>query len=190
MKQQSRSVLGLAMAIGILCPALAIARQSGPETFTATASVKSPTASGAVKVTFRIDRFVTDAERDRMMAVVKSKDAAATRKALNAAADIGYIEIGKQRTPIKYAYARATGDGRLLTVVTARPVLFVGAAQPGAKSKEGFDLALALLILDGQGRGDGELAPAARVKVDDKGAIVTDDYAHETVRLTGIERVK
>ena len=43
-----------------------------------------------------------------------------------------------RRTPVKYAYARATGDGRLLTVVTARPVAFVGCAAPNAAPKAGF----------------------------------------------------
>jgi hypothetical protein len=182
--------MGLAMAIGLLCPALASAGQPGAETFTATASVKSPTATAAVKVTIRIERFVSDAERDSILAVIKSKDPAATQRALSAAADIGYIEIGTRRTPIKYAYARATGDGRLLTVVTAKPVAFVGASAPNAKPAAGWELALALLILDGQDKGEGEIAPAARVKMNDTGAIVTDDYARETVRLTGVARAK
>jgi len=190
MKHQRRSVMGLAMAVGFVLPAVAAARQSGAETFTATASVKSPTATAAVKLTIRIDRFVSDAERDRILAVVKNNDPAATLRALEAAPDIGSIAIGTRKTAIKYAYARATGDGRLITVVTARPVAFVGGSAPGAKAKEGFSLALALLVLDAQGKGDGEIAPAARVKVDDKGALVTDDYSKETVRLTGIARVK
>jgi len=177
------------MAVGMLAAADARAMQPGGETFSAKASVKSPAGTAAVPVTIRIDRFVSDADRDRILAVVKGNDPAATQRALESAADIGYIEVATRRTPIKYAYARATGEGRLLTVVTARPVAFVGGAAPDAKPKAGFELALALLILDGQGRGDGEIAPAARVKTDTSGALVTDDYAHETVRLTGIARV-
>ena len=190
MKKQLRTLTRSVVAIGILLPVLIMAKEPAAETFSETASVKSPTATAAVPVTIRVDRFVSDAERDKLLAVIKGHDPAATQHALEAAADIGYIEVGKRRTPIKYAYARATGDGRLLTVVTARPVLFVGGAAPDAKPKAGFELALALLMLDSRDRGDGELAPAARVKMNDTGAIVTDDYGPETVRLTGIARVK
>ena len=164
--------------------------QPGAETYTATASVKSPTATAAVPVKIQIDRFVSDADRDKILAVVKGNDPAATQRALASAPDIGYIEIATRKTPVKYAYARATGGGRLITVVTARPVAFVGGAAPNAKPKGGFELALALLVLDGQDRGDGEIAPAARVKMNDSGGLVTDDYSHETVRLTGIARGK
>jgi hypothetical protein len=190
MKTRLRSAGGITLALGMLAAAEAGAMQASAETYTATASVTSPTAKAAVKMTIRIDRFTSDAERDPILAVVKGNDPKATQRALNAAPDIGYIEVGKRRTAVKYAYARATGDGRLLTVVTARPVAFVGGSVPGAKPGAGFELAIALLILDRQDKGDGEIAPAARVKMNDTGALVTDDYAHETVRLTGIARVK
>ena len=72
-----------------------------------------------------IDRFVTDTERDEVAAIVKSHQPGATLKALNGKPDIGYIQLGEKRTPIKYAYARSTGDGRLITVVTAQPVFFL-----------------------------------------------------------------
>ena len=189
MKKQLCSAAGIAMALGMLVATQALGMQAGAETFTATASVKSPSGTAAVPVTIRIDKFVSAADRDKLLAVIKGGDPAATQRALESAADIGYIEVATRRTPIKYAYARATGDGRLLTVVTARPVAFVGGAAPNAAPKAGFELALALLVLNGQNQGDGEIAPAARVKMNDTGGLVTDDYAHETVRLTGIARV-
>jgi hypothetical protein len=168
---------------------LATAAAAG-ETFTATATVKTPTGSGSSSVTIQIDRFLTDAERGRIVAVAKRNDAAATRAALKAMDDVGFIELGTRRTPIKYAYARPAGSGRLVTVVTADPILHLGSAAPEAKPKEGFDLALALLVLDGSDTGTGEFAPAVRVKATDAGAIETDEYASEIVRLTGIKKSK
>jgi hypothetical protein len=76
----------------------------------------------------------------------------------------------------------------MVTIVTAKPLGFIGGNDPGAKAKDGYELGIALLILDASGRGDGEVSPAARVKVDANGAIVTSDYAHEVVRLTGISK--
>ena len=184
-----RGVAGSIMAIA-LAMSLPMAARSTGETFTATAAVKSPSGSGSMPVKIGIDRFVSETDRSAVMELVKAGDRTATRKALAGMADIGFIELGTKRTPLKYAYARPTGAGRLITVLTAEPILFLGAGRPDAKPKEGYDLALALLVLDGSDKGDGELAPAARIKVDDKGAIVTEEYGREVVRLTNIAKVK
>ena len=95
---------------------------------------------------------------------------------LKTMADVGHIEIGGSRSPLKYAYERPAGAGRLITVITAAPIAYLGADLPGAKPKAGFDLALALLDLSGSGSGTGELAPAAKVRLTDAGAIQTEDY--------------
>jgi hypothetical protein len=188
MKMHTRRLGGLLFGLALL-PSLAIALAAG-ETFKATASVKSPTAAASAPVTIKIDRFVTDAERDTIVTAVRGNDHAATRKALEAAPDIGYIDVGSRRTPIKYAYARSTGAGRMITVLTAKPVLYLGSGVPGAKAKGEYELALVLLILDGQNAGDGEFSPAVTLKVDEQGAVVTTDYSHEVVRLTGISKVQ
>jgi hypothetical protein len=43
---------------------------------------------------------------------------------------------------------------------------------------------------DASGKGDGELAPATKVKMNDQGAIVTGEYGAETVRLVNIVKAK
>src|SRR4051812_28074132 len=189
MKMHAHAFGPLVLGFLILRPGVTAA-QSTSETFKATASVKSPTAAASTPVTISIARFVTDAERDAIVAAVQANDQAATRKALEKAADIGYIDVGSRRTPIKYAYARPTGHGRLITVVTAKPVAYVGASEPAAKPKGDFDLALALLVLDEHDAGDGEFSPAVTLRMDEQGAIVTTDYSHEVIRLTGISKVK
>jgi hypothetical protein len=180
---------GIAAALAVAIGVVETSARS-VETFTATAAAKSPSAAATAPVTIRIERYVSDADREKIMAVVKNHDGAATRKALAAMDDIGFIELGHTRTPIKYAYVRPSGDGRLITVVTAQPILFLGGAAPDAKPKEGFDLALALLVLDARDTGEGELAPAAKVKMDEAGALVTDEYGREVIRLTKIAKAK
>ena len=71
--------------------------------------------------------------------------------------------------------------------ITAAPIAFLGADSPGAKPKAGFDLALALLDLSSSGSGTGELALAAKVRLTDAGAIQTEDYGAEVVRLTNVQ---
>ncbi len=38
-----------------------------------------------------------------------------------------------------------------------------------------------------KGPGHGELIPATKIRIDDKGAIVTDGYSDEVVRLTDVK---
>ncbi|HTI36074.1 MAG TPA: hypothetical protein VL484_00835 [Vicinamibacterales bacterium] len=171
--------------------AIAAVRAASPgETFTATATVKSPNGNASMPVRISINQFASDSERDAVVALVRAGDAAATRKGLASRKDVGYIELGTRKTPIKYAYIRPTGSGRLITVLTAAPLAFVGGAAPDAPSREGYDIALALLVLDANGTGDGELAPAAKVKINEEGAVVTDHYNGEAVRLTQIAKAK
>ena len=175
-----------ALFVSALHPAVA----ADGEHFTATASIKSPQITQSAQVGFQINRFVSAADREKFLAIVKKHDTAATLAALTAMPDIGVIETPKAKTPIKYAYATPTGSGRLITIVTAKPILHIGGDLPDAKPKTGFDLALVFLILDATDKGDGEFAPAAKVKVDASGAIVTEDYGPATVHLTGVSKTK
>jgi hypothetical protein len=82
---------------------------------------------------------------------------------------------------------RTTDKGRLLTIVTDTPILFLGAGVTGAKPKEGYDFAIIDLEVDAKGAGSGTLAPAAKVTVKE-GVFVVEDYASELVKLTGVAR--
>ena len=75
-------------------------------------------------------------------------------------------------------------SGRLVTIVTAEPILFIGAGLPEAPSREGFDVGVAMLELDG-GKVSGELVPAAKVGVDPNGALLIDDYGATVVWVSG-----
>jgi hypothetical protein len=179
-----------AVMLGVVVAAAGLSAQPAGVTFKGTATVKSPAKSASVPITIRIDRFLSDADREKVVALVKKNDGSATQKLLHDMPDIGYISLGEKRTPIKYAYSRSTGDGRLVTVVTAQPILFLGGGAPDAKPKAGFNLALALLVLNAQDKGDGEIALAVKLKTDNAGAIVTDEYGTEVVRLAQIAKVE
>ena len=183
------AAVAVALCGSILAPSVASAQPVG-ETFTATASVKSPDASATSKVAIAIERFSTEAERAAVLKALKEGGTVAARPVLSGMKDSGYIELGQRRTPIKYAFARPTGSGRLITVVTAQPILFLGAGVPESKPKSGYDLAVAILDLDAVGKGQGELAPAAKVKMNESGAVVIDDYGAEKVWLKSVAPAK
>jgi hypothetical protein len=186
-----RQVTGTVVFLTAACAAIALVNaQAGAETFSATATVK--TAAGATAtapVTIVVDKKLTQADVDRLSAAFKQGGAAGLRKALGGAA-VGSIRLGSgQPTPARIAIERTTDKGRLLTLVTDEPILFLGAGVPGAKPKEGYDFAVVDIEVDASGSGSGSLAPAAKITLK-QGAFVVDDYAQELVRLTGVKKVK
>ena len=177
------AVTGLLLASAPFASAI----QAQGETFVATASVKTQTGSLATApVTVVITRPTSEAERSTVGAALKKGGTAAVVAALKAMPDAGYIEVGGRRTTLKYAFVRPMAGGRLVTVVAPTPIVHLGAGLPDAPSKAGFDLALGLLEVKAEGEGSGELVPAGTVKINVNGAIETQDYASEIVRLSKV----
>lgn len=182
MKKRSFPLLALLVATCLVSGAAAAA-----EAYTARAETKS--ADGKLltaPVAFSVDRMLTVAERDGVVNALKIGGHAAARKALAALKPIGSIEAGGKKVPVKFAFTRPMGSGRLLTLVSDEAIAHIGGTIPDAKPKEGFDVTYAILILDADGKGNGEIVPAAKLKVRDDGALATEDYAGGTVWLKEI----
>jgi hypothetical protein len=181
---------GLAIAVFLACVTL-VRAQAGAESFTATATVKTAGRAGATApVTITIDRTMPEAEADKLVAAFKSGGAAGLRKALAGVPPTGSLQLADGAPiPTRFTIERPTDEGRLIIIVTDKPLLFLGAGVPGAKPKDGYDFAVIDLELDRTGAGSGTLAPAAKITV--KGsAFVVEDYASELVRLAGVKKVK
>jgi hypothetical protein len=168
-----------------------VSAQTGSETFSATAAVKtSGAASASAPVTITVDRKMSESEASRFVEAFKTGGAAALRKALTGVAPTGSVKLGDGKpAATRLTIERTTDKGRLLTIVTDAPILFLGAAVPGAKPKEGYDFGIIDIEVDAKGRGSGTLAPAAKVTVKE-GVFVVEDYASELVRLSGVRKVK
>ena len=167
------------------------AAQGKGETLTATATVKAASgASASAPVTIVIARTMDAAESDKLVAALKSGGAAGLRKAFDGVPPTGSVTIGNGKpTPTRMTIVRPTDKGRLITIVTDQPLLFVGASLPGAKPKAGYDFAVIDVEVDASGAGSGTLAPAATIKVAGN-AIVVGDYGAESVRLVDVKRAK
>ena len=178
---------GLFGVVALTC-AVSVA-EAQAESYTAVATAKgAKIGAGVANMTLTVNKFATDAERDALLAAVKKGGTAAARTLLRGKPDVGTLQLGSRPATIKYAYARSTAGGRLLTIVTADPIRLLGEGLPDAKPTAGYDLGLVLLDLSGSGPGKGELVPAAKVKVDAQGAIVTEDYSGETVVLSNVAK--
>src|SRR5262252_1485733 len=110
----------------IVPPMNAVLRGADGERFTATATMTSAKATHSAPVTFQIDRFVSEADRDKFMAIVKRHKTTEIHDALAAMPAIGFIQTGDSKTAIKYAFARPSGGGRLITVATDKPIMHLG----------------------------------------------------------------
>jgi hypothetical protein len=181
------TVVSVALSL-LFAAAVGLQTAQAPETISADATVKS---AGGVKasapVVVAIKRYSTDADRDALVAAVK-KGGTAARDLLAKRDDLGTVQVGGRQTPIKHAYARSTGGGRLISVVTAVPIVFIGGGLPDAKAKEGFDFGLVILDTAASGGGKGELVPATKISVNADGAVVTQDYSGEVVTLSNVTR--
>ena len=138
-----------------------------------------------------IDRWTTDEDRDKVVLALKGGGTPAVQNLLASMPDTGSLRLGKIKTPVRFARSLPVAGGKVVTLVTAQPVFFVGAGLPGSKpvEKAGYNVAVVIFQVDADGKGDaGDLAPAAKVKLDDKSGFVVEDYGAEAVRLTGIAK--
>jgi hypothetical protein len=183
--------IGVMLSGALLLAAASPRGQAAVEVFVATAAMKTAAgASATAPVTITVDRKMSKVEADRLAGAFKTGGAAALRQSLEGVAPTGTIRIGSgTATPTRFTLERVTGDGRLLTIITSQPLLFVGAGLPGAKAQAGYDFAIVDLVLDGKGNGSGTLAPAAKITMN-KDAFVVQDYGVEAVRLTAVKKTR
>jgi hypothetical protein len=177
----------LALASTVLVAALSA--QARPETYTATASVK--TAGGAslsAPVTIDVTGWTSDADRKRLAGVLKSGGDEALQKQLAAMKTLGRITLGKTEFDAKYAYAMTSSEGRIITVVTTTPMFFIGAGAPNAKPRGGHDFGVVTIEVNDAGSGRGTLTPAASLKMSDSDAFVVQDYSVELVTLPDVRK--
>ena len=159
--------------------------------FTATAAVKSAGgASASAPVTITIDRKMSQSEADALVAAFKSRRRGRAAEGARGGPPHRHGSDWRRQRHADALHDRApTGDGRLLTILTDQPLLFVGAGVPGAKPKEGYDFAVIDIEVDAKGNGSGTIAPAAKIKMN-QGAFVVEDYGAEVVRLTAVKKTK
>ena len=185
-------IIGAAALSGaFLLASIPLNGQGTVEVFTATAAVKTAAGGSATApVTITIDRKMSEKEAQSLANAFKAGGAAALRKGLEGVPTTGSVRIGAGTvTPTRFTIERPVGAGRLLTILTDRPLAFVGATAPGAKPREGYDFAVIDIEVDAQGNGAGTIAPAAKLRLN-QSAFVVEDYGAEVVRLTAVKKTK
>jgi len=187
-----RSVSALAVLLSTLAVAVPSAQSKkfvgAPETFNAKARVSTYDARGDVYVSIHVDKYTPQKERDAVVSALQSGGSDGFLQALRKSPVAGKVDIGQQSFPIHWAREERSDKGRVITLVTDRPVYYVGAGIPDAKPRAGFDVAVIQLQMDSSGVGEGTMAAAAKVKPGGATGVEVEDYASTPVKLPSVTR--
>ena len=150
-------------------------------------TVKFKDASGkqvTTKLTVTLDRTMPDEERLATVEQVKSNPDSA-KSVLAGKPQLGVIEAGDRRVPIRFASVSPLDDGENLIVISDEPMGFIGGSK---KSKKGFDLTYAMISVKASGEGKGEIGPAAKIKWMESGAPAPVRYDNQIVWIENVTK--
>jgi hypothetical protein len=137
-----------------------------------------------------IERWSSERERDELIATLKDKGSDALLRQLQKLPRVGYIRDANGRSvgwDLHFARERKLEDGgRQIVLATDRPIS-AWEAMNRPRSMD-YDFTIADIRFDGDGKGVGKLAVAAKVTTNDKtGAIEIENFSSEPVRLTEVK---
>jgi hypothetical protein len=171
-------------------PALFAQTSGSPERFTALAvNMSNLGRSGAATVEIVVNRWSTDAERDRLMDTLFEQGPQKLLSALQKLPRVGYF-----RTPnsigydLHYARRTALPDGgeRVVLLTDRRVGFWEAANQPRTID---YPFTLIELHLNTDGEGEGKLSLFTKITGDaENKLIVLEDYANQPIQLNGVKR--
>jgi hypothetical protein len=143
--------------------------------------------TGSLDIT--IERWSTDAEREKLRGLLIEKGSDALLKALQSTKPrAGYIRSSTSLGwDIQYAREQPAGDGgRRVIIATDRPMSFWELSTRPRSAD--YEFTLAELRLNKDGKGEGKLAPAAKITWNkDTRTIEIENYGIEPVRLDEVQ---
>jgi len=183
-------MIGAAVAAAMLVtgPRLTAGQTNGtPERFTAAAI--DPNRGRSASIEIAIDRWTTDAERDKFMSVLLEKGPEKLLDVLQDAKKVGYIRrTGSLSWDLRYARRTPLPDsGERVVVVTDRPISFFEATnQPRTLD---YPFTVVELHLNRDGEGEGKMSLATKITADAENKIITlENWDIQPVLLGSVKR--
>ena len=162
---------------------------SAPEVFTATAQAKNANGAISGRLEVRITRYTPEFDRKTVEEALRLGGYPQFLTTLRNAPEVGQLMLGDSpRFAIRYARETVEAGGRIVVVVTDRPVYFLGGGRSNPKPRAGYEVAVVRIQLDATGQGNGTMAGAARVRPDGQGGVLLDDHADDPITLTTLVR--
>ena len=186
-------LLGLAFAASISLAFVVAHTQGGPEKFTAFAVNLDGTRmaqAGAGVVEMVVERYSTDAERDRLLKALIENGPDKLLDTLQSLPRVGYI-----RSPNSIGYdlhyarkAPLPEGGERVIMATDRYISFWEAANRPRTID--YPFTLIELRLNRDGEGEGKISIATRITIDkERNQIELENYGTQPVLLTTVRRV-
>lgn len=176
--------LRLALAVTLLIPAAALAQSAG-ERFTA--NLVDPQGRVTVApVVITINRYTPDAEVPRLAGILSQKGPNALRDALWELDEAGYLRVGGSLGyPIAVARSANTESGRVVRLMMDRPIAF-WESWNNSRSLD-YPFSYIELRLDSNGKGEGQMIPAARVSLSG-GTLDVEGLGFQPVKLLNVQK--
>jgi hypothetical protein len=145
--------------------------------------------TNAGRIEIVIERWSSERERDELISTLKGKGSDALLSQLQKMPRVGYIRDangGSIGWDLHFARERKLDDGgRQIVLATDRPISAWEAFNRPRSAD--YDFTLADIRFDGDGKGVGKLAVAAKITSNPKtGAIEIENFSSEPVRLTEV----
>ena len=192
MRKHGRLLAALAVAAGagLASSGAALAAKPVEELRAFAVNMSNISAGGGANagpVDITIDRWTTDAERDRLVGIVKEKGADGLLDAIRKMDEIGRIQSGGSLGyPLRFAReVPLSGGGRRIIIGTDRRMSFLEMReQPRSVD---YPFVVMDIRLNADGKGEGKLMPLAKINTDVDHIVEIENYASEPVRLTSVE---
>jgi len=145
--------------------------------------------SGAnrINVTFIADRFTSVEEAQQLAALLEKGGQGTLLSALRGRSD-GRIRFGALERWVALVVAEPEGRGYRYLFLTPRRIE-IHEKQFGEESL-GYPFGIAEFVVDGFGRGEGNLHVAAALRIDADGHVEIEDYDGADARLEGVRQVR
>lgn len=149
---------------------------------------------GTREIEVGVNRWSTEDERRQLLTILTEKGQEDLVEALRKQKETGYVRVqGGQypSSPLRYSRQGKTKDGkRYILVVTDRPVGY-GEAERRPTELGEYSLTVIELMIDENGKGEGAIAPAAKVRIDkETNQLALDTFQTTPTRLLNVRKMK
>jgi hypothetical protein len=177
----------LAAGLAVAVPA-AQSNMAKPEKFTAFAvdtSVTAPRAT-ATSVDITINRWSTDAERDRLLSIFHEKGQDGLLAALQKLPVVGYINSpGSLKYDLHFARQRPEAEGGRMVFLMTDRYMGVWEAMNRPRTVD-YPFTLIQLQLDREGKGVGKASVATKITETKDGTIELENFSNQPVALNDV----
>lgn len=183
MKKSALLILGVAF---IVSPLLCQQEQTKQEAYSGTAlGTGGAVGAKSIGFDFRVNRYTSDEEVDRLGTLLKEKGGDALRREMEKL-DVGRINpTGSTGNQIAVARKRQAGSDTIITVVSARIMPFVELYR-GGRTKD-YPFGFLQVKVNEKGEGNGQIMVAAKIRFDKKkGHYEIESYGNQYIKAVNV----